>query len=107
MLSSKIAKRSLKTLRRRQDYLIDRINMSDVDLSFDKSESAALGVSITLLEALMKGQKVEVSHDRARRNPLQHKAGQEAQPSQGECNGNTLPADQRLATLGRVPFSLK
>ena len=65
MLSRKIAKRSIKTLQRRQDYLIDRINLSDVDLSFDKSESAALGVSIKIIEALIKGQKVEVSHGRS------------------------------------------
>jgi hypothetical protein len=66
LLQVKKAKRSIKALRRRHDWLLDRITMSKADLSFDKSERLALQIAITVLECLLEGQKVEVLYDKSR-----------------------------------------
>lgn len=45
-----IKSRDITVLKRRRDYLIKRVGMSDGDLSYDKQEAAALDRAIKVLE---------------------------------------------------------
>lgn len=58
-------KRNRKHLMRRYEWLTDRIICAKTPVSFDLAERLALQCSITIITALLEGQKVEVSGDRA------------------------------------------
>ena len=47
-----IKSRDITVLKRRRDYLLKRVGMSDDDLSYDKQEAAALDRAIKVLEEL-------------------------------------------------------
>lgn len=45
--------RDIKVLKKRRDHLLHRIGMSNIDLTYDKQEAAALTRAIKELEKLM------------------------------------------------------
>lgn len=57
--------RSRKHLMRRHDWLTERVTLAKVPLSFDLAERIALKCAITIITALIEGQKVEVSSGRS------------------------------------------
>lgn len=50
LLTGKSLYRYAKTLKRRRDWLLQRIQESRSDLSYDKSEAAALSSAVALME---------------------------------------------------------
>ena len=83
ILDRRQAKRSIKMLNRRRDWLTGRVVQSRKELSFDRAERLALEIAITVLSGLMEGQKVEVSSGRSINTPCAGKAqGRAADSSQ-------------------------
>lgn len=84
MIERRKINRSIKALSRRRDWLLERVVMSKRDLSFDKSERLALQIAITVLEALMQGQKVEVSGGFSNRSRYIEQRENQATPAEPE-----------------------
>ena len=85
-VQKRVANRAVKTLNRRRDWLVGRIVQSKKEIPYDRAERLALEICIDVLNALMKGQKVEVSHvsHRGWPNSLGHVAGQTESRASGE-----------------------